>query len=212
MLISHSYQFIFIHTYKVAGISLKEILQSYCDSKTTNLPYLVKAKKKILQKRFKIFSGDFDAHIAIKDLKKALPKNIFDTYYKFAFVRNPYDWQVSLYFYMLQQQSHYQHHLIKNMSFNEYLEWRVLNDLRLQQEQLIDQDGKLLIDYIGKLESIQEDFKLIANKLNIKYKDVPHYNKSTHEDYIKYYNSNSIQLVNKYFNADFKLFGYSRIS
>ncbi len=212
MLISHSHQFIFIHIYKVAGTSLKEILQPCSDSSSKHLPFLIKAKRRILQERLKIYSVDFDAHVGINDLKKNLPGSIFNSYFKFAFVRNPYDWQVSLYFYMLQQKSHYQHHLIKEMSFNEYLEWRVSNDLRLQQEQLVDQNGKLLLDYIGKLESIQEDFKFIASKLGIKCKDIPHHNASEHEGYLKYYDANSIQLVNKYYDADFLLFEYPKFN
>ena len=62
-----------------------------------------------------------------------LPRRVYEDFFKFAFVRNPWDWQVSLYHYMLQRREHFQHDLIKSIeNFDDYIEWRVTEDRKLR--------------------------------------------------------------------------------
>ena len=125
MIISHSKKFIFIHIYKVAGSSIFNVLNNY-----------ESLFRRIKRKAYKKFNKNaYPHHLKIIELKKILPENIFNNYYKFAFVRNPWDWQVSLYHFMLQQKAHFQHEFIRELkSFEEYINWRINKDLNLQSE------------------------------------------------------------------------------
>ena len=78
--------------------------------------------------------SQFNQHIKGEELKKKLPTKLFKSYFKFGFVCNPYDWQVSLYHFMLKDVTHHQHKLVKNLgNFNNYIHWRVNNEVRFQK-------------------------------------------------------------------------------
>ena len=114
MIISHQKKFIFIHNYKVAGTSIRQSLELYDYNTINNSTYLDKLKF-FLGISPKVCSSQFEGHITAVELKDKIPHKIFNDYYKFGFVRNPWDWQVSLYKYMLKLESHPQHTLIKSM-------------------------------------------------------------------------------------------------
>lgn len=193
MIISTEKKFIFFHLYKVAGSSIRDCL----------LPHST-------------FVHD-NAHLKpcqFKDMKINNGQTGYDimhNYYTFAFVRNPWDWQVSLFHYMQQTTFHPQHHVIKNMSFEEYLNWRVDNDLKTQYQFLsIDGDNtsEIQIDKIGKFESLEKDFTSICNELNIEC-DLKHTNKSVHDEYKTYYSKKSRDLVTEHFRKDIEYFDYN---
>ena len=208
MLISYDHEFIFIHVYKVAGVSIKNALQKYSHDPSkllinrsqrklginSNLPYY----------KYKTFSP----HINARLLRKELPKKVYNNFYKFAFVRNPWDWQVSLYSFMLKSKSHRQHEIIKSMrSFDDYLKWRVNGNKRFQKDFVTDDDGNLIVDFVGKFESIEEDFKYICKNLKIN-DSLPHMNKSPHKDYRAYYNCKTKKIIEDHFKEDIEFFGY----
>ncbi len=204
MLISHKYKFIFIHVYKVAGTSIKSSLSKYAEvnlnqiSKLTKIKYLNNIP----------LSGNFEPHISAYDLSQKIPKRMFNSYFKFAFVRNPYDWQISLYEYMKQQPTHFQHNLVKKMAFNEYCNWRIKADFHLQQEMICDSKGNLLVDFIGKIENINKDLKTIEQKLKLPNLELEHLNKSIRSNINNYYEINTKKLIAVNFKADFDLFNY----
>jgi hypothetical protein len=208
MIISHQKHFIYIHIYKVAGMSIRSALEPYDDLSSSDFPFYENIKFR-LGKRFKFLSGWAIDHIKASKVKKYLPKDIYDNYFKFTFVRNPWDWQVSLYHYMLQYTDHPQHHLISKMkSFDEYIEWRVNEDLELQKEFIFDKDGKMIVDFVGHFEHLQEDFDTICSKLNLAPIQLPLINKSKHKPYKEYYNDATRKLIGDAFREDIEVFNY----
>lgn len=218
MLISYKYKFIFIHNYKVAGSSISLALKDFAlQNPTTNntLNTLIEQQSilgyflnKIANKR-SIFPS-FNSHDKAFEIKQKLPRNIWNDFFKFGFVRNPWDWQVSLYHFMLQDKNHFQHRLIKKMkSFEEYIEWRVNEDKHLQKEFFTDEKDNLIVDYIGKLEYLGRDFHDVCKKIHIPPKiKLPHINKSKHKSYRGYYNDYTRELIAKHFKEDIELFNY----
>lgn len=209
MIISHSEKFIFIHNYKVAGSSITNSLTKY-DSKFF-LRLSFSNKIGFLQNRYpKINSSQFATHITAIDLKKSLPPMIFDSYYKFGFIRNPWDWQVSLYTYMLGNKNHHQHKLAKSFrDFDEYVEWRINKDLHLQKDFFYNGDD-CLVDFIGRYENLNADFNSVLNKIGIN-SSLSHINKSIrNSNYIDYYSQKSIDMIFEAFIQDIQLFGYAK--
>ncbi len=98
------------------------------------------------------------------------------------------------------------------MDFNEYLVWAKDNvhlSKSNQYEFLSDENGQLMVDFIGKIETIEKSFEEIKAKLGIKAK-LPHRNKSTRSDsYRQYYSDLGIELVNELNSKDLAFFGYS---
>jgi len=206
MLLSYDHRFIFIHNYRVAGTSIRKSLEKY-------------VKRPLLRRIFKEMGvgnklshhkwKTFPAHIKAKELRRILPAELYDTFYKFAFVRNPWDWQVSLYHYMLKNKSHRQHRFISAMeSFDEYIVWRVNEGKVLQKDFVTDSEGTMIVDFVGRYESLSKDFLQVCKVLNIN-ASLPHINKSPHRNYRSYYRAETRSLVEENFRADIELFGYT---
>lgn len=221
MLISFQKNFIFIHVYKVAGTSIRNALEewSYNPEKHIYNRIINKVAKKIsLQKGNKPIILDpkgvypllefKNIHIKANEILKTHP-TLLDKNYVFAFVRNPWDWQVSLYSYMKKNKRHKQHEFIKNIkTFKDYIYWRVENEVCYQSDFFVNKEGRILVNYVGRLETIEEDFNFLCNQLNIN-ATLPKVNTSKHKRYTEMYDEETQQLIEKNFEKDIKLLGYS---
>ena len=188
MIGSHRKKFIFFHLYKVAGTSLRNILTPYQD--------------------FSMSKHDNPSMFLNK-----FGRELYDKYYTFAFVRNPWDWQVSLYFYMLKDVSHHQHNLMKsfNGDFSKYIYWRVNEDCKPQYMFLSENNdliSPITLDFIGRFESLNDDFNKIKNNLSLD-GSLPHLNKTNHKKYKEYYTPETWSMIEKAYKIDIDHFGYN---
>lgn len=173
MLISYNKKFIYYHLYKVAGTSIRSALRPYC------------GKKQIMLQNYNYAAGIiglpkvkrplYEFHPRLIDVKRFLGNEIYDSFYKFSFVRDPLDWQKSLYFFTLKNARHHQHNLVRNKTFEEYMRWRIDNDFKLQSDYLFENDV-CLVDKIGKFENLSNDMsdicRTIGVSVNLKHKNV----------------------------------------
>jgi len=70
----------------------------------------------------------------------------------------------------------------------------------------ITANGKHLPNFIGKIENIGEDFKLLIDKFN--YDPVKHFNSTNQYNYKDYYSKKTIKKVYKRYKKDVHIFGY----
>ena len=216
MLISHTHKFIFFHVAKAGGMSMREVLRPFAQEpekfKIRRPPQIVKGKPNPLNDMWQALL----LHSKARDAQKEFPEATFRDFYKFAFVRNPWDWQVSMYHFILKETSHVKHDLVTSLgSFEAYLDWVVQTKTpfpkgatKLQKYTITDQDGHLLVDFVGHYETLAQDFAHICHRLGLEL-SLPHINQTTHRDYRSYYNATTKQLVEKHFQADIALFGYT---
>jgi hypothetical protein len=149
----------------------------------------------------------YPSHLKATEARRRVSEAWTD-YFTFAFVRNPWSWQVSLYSFMIENEDHFQHELIVDMEdFDAYIEWRVGEDKVLQSEFVCDADGNIIVDDVGRLETIEDDFAEICQTIGID-ASLPHKNQSGHRDYRTYYSEHSRALVAEHFQADIERFGY----
>jgi len=207
LLVSYKHKFIFIHVYKVAGTSVRAALRPYAEEPH----FLGKVLRKLnvqapsLIKRLRVFPH----HAKATEVRRLLGSETYDGFFKFAFVRNPWDWQVSLYHFMLKDPKHPQHRLMCSFKdFDEYLEWRVTEDRQFQKDFVIDEKGDVIVDFIGRFETLEEDFGKVCERLNIDAR-LPHLNTSGHRDYRSYYNPRTIKMIEEHFRGDIEFFGYT---
>jgi hypothetical protein len=217
MLISYKHNFVFVHNYKVAGTSVKNALKPYgllnpphnkLVSQILEIHPLLQEQGKRVVRRLGMPA--FHGHDKAVEIKNILGAEQWDKMFSFGYVRNPWDWQVSLYHYMLEFTGHHQHEFIKTLkSFDEYIEWRVHHDLHLQSEFFVDQNRQLIVDFVGKMENVEQDFAKITHTIGLNDVKLPHKNKSQHKPYADYYSNHSRELVQKYFAEDIERFQYS---
>lgn len=218
MIISHLHKFIFIHVPKVAGTSIENVLVQYLSDELTAM-----SETELLKHaNTEIPPHDFPRHATCREIRRKLPEAMFSGYFKFAFVRCPYDWVVSNYFYFLQSDEYKDNavrELVRSRSFEEVVTFFIVNKGQAamvdgmkfnQKEFLYGENGDLLVDYVGKYENLQQDFRTVCQHLGIGELALPHANKTDHRHFRTYYTPGSRDLVYDALREDFDAFGYSK--
>ena len=235
MPLSSSKRFIFIHIPKCAGTSISTALNTR--GARLQLNGMPTRKEKV------VFNSGSLAHITAEKLRSTLPEATWRNYFKFTFVRNPWDLSVSLYHFhksyaippsyfemfptMLLRCSlkHlYSYFTLRNQAIkfqknNPYIikqftttgsfkEW-ILQGIYMPccSSFITDSKGTVMVDFVGRYETLQEDFSKICRRLNIS-AQLLHLNRSTHRPYREYYDSESKAIVARHFGADIERFAY----
>ena len=218
MLLSKTKKFIFIHIPKNAGQSITSILLNYCLSDSAKFAANLIGSRTFIRINTKmkkyfnqtLYDHNFKDHERAYKVKDLLGESYSD-YFKFAIVRNPWDWLFSQYNYTLKNPRHFRHKFVKSnfSSFNEYVQWDCLNNdkRKCQKEFVLDRSGNKIIDYIGKFENLEYDFGEICRIIGVDVR-IPHFNQSNKNDYRKYYSRESRDLVSDYYSSDIELFDY----
>ena len=129
------------------------------------------------------------------------------SFFKFSFVRNPWDRVVSAYEYLKGRG-------IINVSFKDFILSGIeYTDVKwhyaITQFDIIgDGDSTLLVDFVGRFEILQEDFNRVCKIIGIKPVKLPYKNNSTHSHYSVYYDDTLKEVVDKLYYKDIKIFGY----
>lgn len=172
-----------------------------------------------------ISDGDYKRdHCKYKIYLDANPDK-FKAYYKFCFIRNPFDRMVSIYNYLKNDGNKaddtYWGGLIRQKypSFDEFV-LNFLNDKNIHEHAIFtpqylfifNHKHESMVDFIGKFESINDDYQVIATQLNLK-NSLPHINqsKSLKKHYKDYYqNDDVVEKIVKLYQLDFDLLGYKQ--
>ena len=218
MIISNNKKFIFVHIYKTGGTSVSSALVKYARFRERIASEFYLSKKIVSTINDKLELADqgnkwvngLHKHAKAIEVRKHLGESKYRLYYKFTFVRNPWDWQVSLYHYIKKDKYHKDNAIANTLSFYDFLKREIENFAPCQLDFLIDSKGKVIVDKVGKFESLQQDFCGILNHLNLKPIKLENLNRSNRsKNYRKYFTPKTAMLVNDYFKRDIEYFDYS---
>jgi hypothetical protein len=205
MLVSHSHRFIFIHVHKTGGTSVRAALEPYAELPGWPLWQRVRLR---LGRTVVRRPPPLGWHARALDVRASLPAAVYDGYFKFAFVRNPWDWQVSVYHYIGQHPEHHQHAAVSRLKdFEAFLSWRIRQNRDMQMDFLTDAGGRLLVDFLGRFENLPADFAAICSTIGLRPR-LRHLNGSWHADYRSYYTARTRRLVEEHWREDIEFFGY----
>jgi hypothetical protein len=205
--ISQKYKCIFIEVPKTGSTSIRAVLGH---PKKPHLD-IVQTKQElecILQLSYLYDRPD---DVWDPDKPKRMADSIFEEFLKFGFVRNPWDRTVSLY----ERKEGIQ--LSGEMTFEEFVEWiNYSSDTCIhptrhknQLDWFVNDEGKVLVDFIGRFERLQDDWKQICGKLAID-ATLPHVNPnlSRRKHYTEYYSTKTKEMIASKFGVDVEYFGY----
>jgi hypothetical protein len=220
--INHNLKAIFIHIPKNGGSYIAHVLKKYYGFKNYYLQrpdhyiFCDNGDNSVKTHENKIH-GTLTYYKTSLYLNKIMNMNKqkWNTYRIFAFIRNPYDRIVSGWNYV----NKYNIEFKKFITFGNMTNcWDYWHTFMSQSEHLKDENNKINIHFIGRLEHLEEDLKTILHGIGIK--NVYHNtenklikkNSSNHYNYVKYYENNDILYnVNKYIIDDINIFKYEKI-
>jgi len=172
-MISTKHKTIFVHIPKVAGQSIEMLFLKDLDLNWDQRDELLMRTKKPQEKGPRRL-----AHLRAKDYVSLgyAAVSTFDSFFKFSFVRDPYARVLSLYHYLgysriISVEKFIEKVLIKKVKEDHFF-------YQAQYDYLYSDEGKLLVDYVGKLEQISKDIEYVLAKSGLQSQKLPHVNKS----------------------------------
>lgn len=205
MLLSLSHRFILIHVNKAAGTSMLHALQHVGHRPPGGAIAKIKSKLHLTRDYRR---RSYSVHTFARQLRDELPADVYDGFFKFAFVRNPWDWLASTYNYLRSTPSHRHHRRVAAMkSLDEYADFEIARGKRSQAAFVCDGD-EVIVDFVGRFESLQEDFETVCQRIGVAV-ELPHVNRTDHGGYRDQYSDGLIEKVGEHWARDVRLFGYS---
>lgn len=179
MIVSHRYRFIFIKTRKTAGTSVEISLSRYCgpeDILTPLHPPEDEASRRSVGRRPQNWSRAFRDwtkrqilrylltgkrptafwnHIPALEIRARIGEDVWQSYFKFCFERDPWDKTIS----------YYQHKGIqKYHSFDDFIQ---RGEFGQANWPLYTIDGEIVVDRVCRYENLSQDLGAVADKLGI---------------------------------------------
>ena len=165
-------------------------------------------------------------HLQAIKIKELVGRDLYDRCFKFSIVRNPWDRAISMYMYHhkrydlqkflgIQDRSLFRRLLgrQKMVPFVNYLRAVKAGPIHVQWDDqykfICDTSGTVIVDFVGRFETLQKDFEIVCNKLGISAVTLPHRKKSERREYSHYYDDESKHLVSDMYERDIDMFGYT---
>jgi hypothetical protein len=215
MLLSLKYRFLFVHIAKTGGTSVRSALQGLRWRDPWYYPMFLCSRLSSLSGHR--IATKLPRHAKVVAAKELLPREVFEALFKFAFVRNPWDLQVSSFHHIRRERPQY---LGGHEDFAGFLRWKldperpyqyhVDTSIELQSDYLIDLHGQLVVDFIGRYERLPEDYAEACRRIGIPPPSLPHERRATDrkKDYRSYYTDDTADLVARHFQRDIEILGY----
>lgn len=191
------------------------------DEKKTIFIHIPKNSGSALREYLFGYSMEF-THVPARFYRNADAEK-FGEYFSFALARNPWSRLVSGYTYCRENYLHVGvvdsfRKLCATVSFKEMV-YALRDDeegllrrhamISPQYEWVCDENGRVIVDYIGRVESSNESYAHIAEKINVQpYVSKARINASKHKPYQEYYDDETREIVRELFKTDIELFGY----
>ena len=147
-------------------------------------------------------------HLTLSQVRPHLDPAEFERFFKFAFVRNPFDRFVSYCSFITRQKGQFDRdpkavmrHFLANPPWDHIL-------FQPQHQFVTDDEGRLLTDYIGRVEQMQDSYDEMARRIGIPTVSLARVNSSRRRGYRDYYDQELIDGVAKLYARDLELFGY----
>lgn len=152
-------------------------------------------------------------HLPVKILKKdKVMSRHWDNFFKFSIVRNPYTRALSEFFWVkgkTKKGLEFNHNEFTNFLKTFYRE-RNKDHTLTQCDYLLDEDGKIGVDYVGRFEELRKSWNHINEIVKFQRPLTLKHKSSNKNKYIKELQPIHKKLIYKLFEEDFDVFKYKK--
>lgn len=205
MIVSHQYRFIFFAVPRTGTHSVRQALRRHLGEGDWEQQMLTGRSVLPVPQIAALGHG----HVSVRQAREWLPASVWRDYYKFAFVREPFDRFVSVCCFLHRgvagfagQERQFMQAALARPRFRR----RVL--AAPQWELLADQEGRLGVDFLGRYERLEADLRRIAAELALPPLSLPHANASRRRSSTGYYDATLKAAVADFYRQDFQQLGY----
>jgi Sulfotransferase family len=204
MIISALHRFIFVAIPKTGTHSVRQALREHMGPEDLEQVGLFVQKKFPIPDLARLQHG----HLSLEQVRPYLRPEEFESFFKFAFVRNPFDRFVSYCAFMTRAQGDFERdphtvmrHMIENPPWHHVL-------FQPQHSFVTAADGRLLTDSVGRVEEMQKSYDEIAARIGIPSAMLERVNPSNRRNYREYFDEALVEGVARLYARDLELFGY----
>jgi len=223
VIISHTHKYIFIKSWKTAGTSIESALSNHCQDRdivTALGDYWFNRDEQGHWIHRSMNDDGFVQHDSAASVKSKVPPDVWNNYFKFSIVRNPWDRVVSLFSWearnkpALKPAPRWYHRA--GFPFNEFRARTILfrqfvtGDWKTN-DQFYVMDGSLCVDFVIRYERLAEDLDEVCRRVGLPDLALPHLKsglRQTGHSYADYYDEPSRSIVAQRHERDISLFGY----
>ena len=204
MIVSYLNRFIFVAIAKTGTHSIRRALRPHMGARDLEQVGLFVQKRFPFPQLAQIGHG----HISLEQIRPYLSKADFHAFFKFAFVRNPFDRFVSYCAFMTRAEGSFDRDPKGVM--RHFLKEPPLNHVHFQPQfvSVSDNEGNVLADHLGRVEQMQQSYDEICQRIGIPSTQLETVNPSRRRDYREYYDPELVDGVARFYARDLELFGY----
>jgi hypothetical protein len=140
-------------------------------------------------------------HATASEIRALYPRD-FSRYFRFAFVRNPWEHRASLYHRLHPRDP-------RGTGFGDWLKRFDLERGTVPQASLFDEDGNCLVDFIGRFEQLQQDFDAVCDRVGMARRQLPRTTPAAGLVLSEIYDAASFRIVERLYADDIARFGYA---
>lgn len=205
MIVSHQHRCIFVAVPKTGTHAVRQALREHMGPEDIEQVGLFVNKRFPYADVARISHG----HLSVAQVRPYLGDDVCDGYFKFAFVRNPFDRFVSYCSFMTRHDGAFDRDPRGTMR-RILFELRPYDHVHFQPQYtlLVDSAGKLEMDRVGRVERMQEDYDAICARIGIPSRPLDRVNSSRRGSYRDYYDQALADGVAALYRQDLDLFGY----
>ena len=224
MLLSHRHRFIYTKTLKTAGTSVEIYFEDACIPADMEIDQGHHIGETVTPAGVIGYRGPAPAgstwynHMCAREIRELVGGAVWDGYYKFCVVRNPFDKVVSYWWFTVNSKQQYQY---KDADFarvrSDFADWCVTRSGDAVDRDTYVIDGRLAMDFFIKYESLLDGLAQVCRRVCYPYRPerLGTYKgdaRATRRPFCEYHDQRTIAAVQAAFSWELDWFGYSRPS
>jgi hypothetical protein len=204
MIVSALHKFIFAAIPKTGTHAVRQALRQHMGPQDMEQVGLFVQKQFPIPELARLQHG----HLSLEQVRPYFPPDEFKSFFKFAFIRNPFDRFISYCAFMTRDDGEFERDPQRVM--REIVADPPLGHVLFQPQHtfVTDAAGALLSDYVGRVEDMQTSYDEICARIGIPTTALERVNASKRGGYREYFNQDLIDGVAKLYARDLELFGY----